>query len=183
MISPARYPVVPPDRHRAGPGAGVELCSTGHVVQWRSTSCQTIFDMNAKNILLDTAKKFCVPQTDMALAARVGVTRSAVSVWRKGGKITPEHLERLANAAHMDGEIVLRVMEEQAETPAQRRVWRSVLDRLSTAAAALTFAAIMIPAARSETLAAQRFAATAATPSVYYVIPMTAQAGLVPHTS
>ncbi|MEV5119875.1 DUF3693 domain-containing protein [Stenotrophomonas indicatrix] len=103
--------------------------------------------MTAKELLLDKARETCSPQTDMALAARVGVTRSAVSLWRKGGTIKPHHLEALAALAQVDGEIVVRVMEEQAETPAQRRVWRSVLDRLSAAAAVLVLVVVTTPGA------------------------------------
>lgn len=101
--------------------------------------------MTAKDLLLDKAREMCSPQTDMALAARVGVTRSAVSLWRKGGAIKPHHLEALAALAQTDGELVVRVMEEQAETPAQRRVWRSVLDRLSAAAAVLVLVVVAMP--------------------------------------
>ncbi|WP_414547065.1 DUF3693 domain-containing protein [Stenotrophomonas forensis] len=116
--------------------------------------------MTAKLTLIDRAKAMCSPQTDMALAARVGVTRSAVSVWRKGGKITPDHLERLASIAQLDGEIVMRVMEEQAESPAQRRVWRSVLDRLSAAAAVLVLAIVTMPGvARANPQQIQSFSA------------------------
>jgi hypothetical protein len=116
--------------------------------------------MTAKLTLIDQAKAMCSPQTDMALAARVGVTRSAVSVWRKGGKITPDHLERLASIAQLDGEIVMRVMEEQAESPAQRRVWRSVLDRLSAAAAVLALVVVAMPGvARANTQQIQSLSA------------------------
>ncbi|MDH6329508.1 hypothetical protein M2299_000308 [Stenotrophomonas sp. 1278] len=114
--------------------------------------------MTAKELLLDKARETCSPQTDMALAARVGVTRSAVSLWRKGGTIKPNHLEALAALAQVDGEIVVRVMEEQAETPAQRRVWRSVLDRLSAAAAVLVLVVCATPGvARAKTVDIQSF--------------------------
>ncbi|HDS1138495.1 TPA: hypothetical protein QDZ75_002536 [Stenotrophomonas maltophilia] len=126
--------------------------------------------MTAKDLLLDKAREMCNPQTDMALAARVGVTRSAVSLWRKGGAIKPHHLEALAALAQTDGELVVRVMEEQAETPAQRRVWRSVLDRLSAAAAVLVLAVVAMPgAARAKAVDSQGFSGSDQPHSVYYV--------------
>lgn len=100
--------------------------------------------MNAKNKLLDKAKKMCNPQTDMALAARIGVTRSAVSVWRKGGTITAQHLETLATVAGLDGQAVIEVMLEQASNAEARAVWRPVLDRLSAAVAAVAPTVIIL---------------------------------------
>lgn len=100
--------------------------------------------MNAKNKLLDKAKKMCSPQTDMALAERIGVTRSAVSVWRKGGKITAQHLETLAAVAGLDGQAVIEVMLEQASNAEARAVWRPVLDRLSAAVAAVAPTALIL---------------------------------------
>lgn len=100
--------------------------------------------MNAKNKLLDKAKKMCTPQTDMALAARIGVTRSAVSVWRKGGTITAQHLETLAAVAGLDGQSVIEVMLEQANNAEARAVWRPVLDRLSAAVAAVAPATVIL---------------------------------------
>lgn len=100
--------------------------------------------MNAKNKLLDKAKKMCSPQTDMALAARIGVTRSAVSVWRKGGTITAQHLETLAAVAGLDGQAVIEVMLEQASNAEARAVWRPVLDRLSAAVAAVALGTIIL---------------------------------------
>lgn len=115
------------------------------VVQCRLTTCQLVLNMNAKNNLLDKARDKCQPKTDMELAARVGVSRSAVSMWRKGGTITSQHLEALATLAGVDGQAVIEVMEEQAVTPAQKRVWQSVLNRLSAAAAAITVI-VLLPA-------------------------------------
>jgi transcriptional regulator with XRE-family HTH domain len=100
--------------------------------------------MNAKIKLLDSAKKMCSPQTDMELAAKVGVSRSAVSMWRKGGSITEEHLTALASIAETDGEVVAQVLKDQAKTPAQRQVWGQLLDRLSAAAAVVALLVIAV---------------------------------------
>ncbi|WP_099552221.1 DUF3693 domain-containing protein [Stenotrophomonas maltophilia] len=101
--------------------------------------------MRSIDLLLDKAREKCERPSDRALAEKMRVTASAVSKWRKGGVITETHASALAAIAGMDGEIVVRVMEEQAETPAQRRVWRSVLDRLSAAAAVLVLVVVAAP--------------------------------------
>lgn len=101
--------------------------------------------MRSIDLLLDKAREQCERPSDRALAEKLRVTASAVSKWRKGGVITETHATALAAIAGMDGEIVVRVMEEQAETPAQRRVWRSVLDRLSAAAAVLMLVVVAAP--------------------------------------
>lgn len=101
--------------------------------------------MRSIDLLLDKAREKCERPSDRALAEKLRVTASAVSKWRKGGVITETHASALAAIAGMDGEIVVRVMEEQAETPAQRRVWRSVLDRLSAAAAVLVLVVAAAP--------------------------------------
>ncbi|HEL5042558.1 TPA: DUF3693 domain-containing protein [Stenotrophomonas maltophilia] len=101
--------------------------------------------MRSIDLLLDKAREKCERPSDRALAEKMRVTASAVSKWRKGGVITEMHATALAAIAGLDGEIVVRVMEEQAETPAQRRVWRSVLDRLSAAAAVLMLVVVAAP--------------------------------------
>ncbi|MGF0666555.1 DUF3693 domain-containing protein [Stenotrophomonas maltophilia] len=101
--------------------------------------------MRSIDLLLDKAREKCERPSDRALAEKLRVTASAVSKWRKGGVITEMHATALAAIAGLDGEIVVRVMEEQAETPAQRRVWRSVLDRLSAAAAVLVLVMVAMP--------------------------------------
>lgn len=101
--------------------------------------------MRSIDLLLDKAREKCERPSDRALAEKMRVTASAVSKWRKGGVITETHASALAAIAGMDGEIVVRVMEEQAETPAQRKVWRSVLDRLSAAAAVLVLVVVAAP--------------------------------------
>lgn len=106
--------------------------------------------MRSIDLLLDKAREKCERPSDRALAEKLRVTASAVSKWRKGGVITEMHATALAAIAGLDGEIVVRVMEEQAETPAQRRVWRSVLDRLSAAAAVLMLVVVAAPGVARE---------------------------------
>ena len=101
--------------------------------------------MRSIDLLLDKAREKCERPSDRALAEKMRVTASAVSKGRKGGVITEMPATALAAIAGLDGEIVGRVMEEQAETPAQRRVWRSVLDRLSAAAAVLMLVVVAAP--------------------------------------
>lgn len=114
--------------------------------------------MRSIDLLLDKAREKCERPSDRALAEKLRVTASAVSKWRKGGVITEMHATALAAIAGMDGEIVVRVMEEQAETPAQRRVWRSVLDRLSAAAAVLVLVVCATPGvARAKSVEIQSF--------------------------
>lgn len=113
------------------------------------------------------------------------MTASAVSKWRKGGVITEMHATALAAIAGLDGEIVVRVMEEQAETPAQRRVWRSVLDRLSAAAAVLMLVVFAAPGvARAKVIDSQGFSGPGQPHSVYYVpIGLGRTSGLAATTS
>ena len=101
--------------------------------------------MRSIDFLLDKAQEKCSRPSDRAIAERMKVTASAVSKWRKGGIITEPHATALAALAGLDGEIVVRVMEEQAVTPAQKRVWQSVLNRLSAAAAAIALV-VLLPA-------------------------------------
>ncbi|HHW4679483.1 MAG TPA: DUF3693 domain-containing protein [Xylella sp.] len=91
--------------------------------------------MKAKKILLDKAISMCTPPNGETLGKKIGVSRSAVSKWRKDGAITEKHVAELAAIAKLDSEIVIKVMKEQAETPTQRRIWESILERLNTAAA------------------------------------------------
>ncbi len=65
---------------------------------------------------------------------KIGVSRSAVSKWRKGGVITEKHAAELAAIAKLNGEIVIKVLEEQAETRAQRQVWQSILNLINATA-------------------------------------------------
>lgn len=85
--------------------------------------------MNTLNKVLDKAREVCV--SDAAIARRLKVTPSAVSLWRSGGKIKPEHLAILLDLAHQDPALAVQVMAEQEATPEERRMWGVVWDRLS----------------------------------------------------
>ncbi|MEE5092053.1 helix-turn-helix transcriptional regulator [Xanthomonas euvesicatoria] len=124
--------------------------------------------MNPKIKLLDSAKKMCSPQTDMELAARIGVSRSAVSMWRKGGSITEEHLTALASIAETDGEVVARVLKDQAKTEAQKRVWGQLLDRLSAAAAVVALIAVGVHVGAHESVVAAFSPIAMTAPSIHY---------------
>ncbi|MFE8347721.1 DUF3693 domain-containing protein [Xylella fastidiosa] len=90
--------------------------------------------MKAKKILLDKAISMCFPANGETLGKKIGVSRSAVSKWRKGGVITEKHAAELAAIAKLNGEIVIKVLEEQAETRAQRQVWQSILNLINATA-------------------------------------------------
>lgn len=85
--------------------------------------------MNTVNKLLDKAREVCVSDAD--IGRKLGVTRSAVSVWRKGGTITPAHLARLITLTQQDPAIAVQVLAEQEATPEERQMWGVVWDRLS----------------------------------------------------
>lgn len=90
--------------------------------------------MNPINGLIDKAASKCTPANDSALAARMHVSRSAVSLWRKGGAIKEKHLTALIVLADVDEVTALQVLEAQAETKPEKAVWSALLARLSTAA-------------------------------------------------
>lgn len=87
--------------------------------------------MKTLNSLLDKASEMC--GSDLAAAARLKVTRSAVSKWRHGGKIAPEQLARLVELTQQDPAIAVQVLQEQEATPAERKLWGALWDRLSPA--------------------------------------------------
>jgi hypothetical protein len=84
--------------------------------------------------LIDRAASVCNPSNDSALAARMHVSRSAVSLWRKGGAISEKHLTALIALADVDERTAIEVLAEQAETKPQKAVWNALLQRLGTAA-------------------------------------------------
>jgi hypothetical protein len=85
-----------------------------------------------------------MPQTDLALARKLGVVASAVSNWRNGRALPDEvACEKLANMA---GIPVLRVIasiaEQRAISPSSKAVWR----RLASAAVVLLMVGMTTPA-------------------------------------
>lgn len=100
--------------------------------------------MTTLNKLLDKAQEVC--STDMAIAARLGISRSAVSKWRKGGQITPEHLAKLIEIAKADAAMGLMILAEQDAKGAGGRVWSVGAKRLGAAAAVVLVAVVALPA-------------------------------------
>ncbi|MFA4706511.1 DUF3693 domain-containing protein [Xanthomonas perforans] len=107
--------------------------------------------------LIDTAAKVCVPQNDTGLASKLGVTKSAVSLWRHGGKIKDDHLMALIKVAQADPALAVLVRTEGAETADAKKAWGVVWDRLSpvtTVIGALALVAIGMHAGAHEALLA-----------------------------
>lgn len=93
--------------------------------------------MTDLNKLIDKAAGMCSPPNDSALAKRMHLSRSAVSLWRQGGVITEKHLTALVTLADVDEATAVEILKAQAKTPAQKKVWEVVLKRLATTAAAV----------------------------------------------
>ena len=98
--------------------------------------------MQTLNTLIDNARKTCSGESDNALSKKMGVTRGAVSVWRKRGKISNEHLATLIRLANADPAIAVQVQLESASTPEEQRMWKPVWDRLSAAAAVVALVSL-----------------------------------------
>ena len=81
--------------------------------------------------LLDKAVKMCNPANDSELARRLHVSRSAVSLWRKGQPAKDEHLAQLIKFADQDPALAVRIRQEQATTKAEKALWGPLWDRLS----------------------------------------------------
>jgi len=96
--------------------------------------------------LLDAARKRAGIPSDYALAARLSVTRATVSGWRNGrGVPDVTHAATLADLAGLDWPEVFAALElqraELAHLPANVAAWRSILQRLGGAAAAVAMVA------------------------------------------
>jgi Helix-turn-helix. len=92
--------------------------------------------MPASITLLDKYKKTCSLASDNACAVSLGVTRSAVSLWRNGkGHPEADSVERMCEAT---GEPLARwlplIEAERARSPGARRAWL----RLAQVAAVMT---------------------------------------------
>ncbi|MBZ3515856.1 hypothetical protein IPQ68_21845 [Xanthomonas perforans] len=87
--------------------------------------------MDTINKLLDTARKACSRDSDNSVALSLGVSRNSVSVWRKGGKITDTHLMALIELAQADPALAVKVRQEEAASPAEKKAWSALWDRLS----------------------------------------------------
>ena len=91
--------------------------------------------MPATIALLDKYKEACSLASDNACAASLGLTRSAVSLWRQGkGHPDADSVERMCTATGESLAHWLPLIEaDRARSPAARKVWL----RLAQAAAAV----------------------------------------------
>lgn len=88
--------------------------------------------MDAKNELLDAARKVC--STDAEIARRLKASRQLVNNWRKGVPMKQERIVQLARLAHEnEGYWLARIEAEQSQGET-RRAWEQVVTRLSQAA-------------------------------------------------
>lgn len=85
--------------------------------------------MHTLNKLLDKSRELC--GSDSETGKQLGVSRSAVSLWRQGGKITPAHLAKLIHLTQQDPALSVQVMAEQDASPEELAMWRTLWDRLS----------------------------------------------------
>ena len=139
MPCPSPLPREGPHPVRGGPGraaTGGGLCrvalNTGRSRIELDTNCQVIFNMTRLTKLLDKSRDLC--GSDSATADRIGVSRSAVSVWRKGGKITPEHLAKLVEITGTEAAEAVAILSDQDGAPAERKMWATLAKQLGTAA-------------------------------------------------
>ena len=100
--------------------------------------------MRTLNDLLNAAAARCTPSNDTGTAAAVGVSRSAVSTWRHGGVITPEHLSKLIDRAQADPAIAVTILQAQAKTREQRALWSALARRLGAAASVAAVALLTL---------------------------------------
>ena len=128
--------------------------------------------MTAVNELLDNVKNRLNLASDMALAERLTVTRSLVSRWRKGETpLADERIAQICAMAKLDGpHWTAQIHAERAQSPAERAMWKSMLDRLSAVAAVLALVVFTAPgAARAKAIDSQGFSDSDQPHSVYYV--------------
>lgn len=128
--------------------------------------------MDAVNQLLDQARVGTNLPSDNALAQRMGVTRAVVSNWRQARNPIPdERIAQLCAMAKLDGPAwTARIHAERAASPAERAMWKSMLDRLSAVAAVLALVVFAAPgAARAKAIDSQGFSGSDQAHSVYYV--------------
>lgn len=134
--------------------------------------------MNAIADLLDQARAGGNFNSDMGLATRLGVSRQTLHAWRKGtAPIPDERIAQISELGKLDGAVwMAKIHAERATSPVERRVWRSVLDRLSAAAAVLVLVVVAAPGvARAKAIDSQGFSGSDQPHSVYYVTKRSTQ--------
>ncbi|MGH8077997.1 MAG: hypothetical protein ACREPE_11825 [Lysobacter sp.] len=91
--------------------------------------------MNALNNLLDKAKETRSLPSDMALAARLGKTRSLISAWRKGDKlIQDDDIAQLADLAKLPPERCLVMIRAEQSHGKAHAAWERLARQLGMAA-------------------------------------------------
>lgn len=102
--------------------------------------------MNSENKLLDKVKELCSIPSDNALAITLNVQRQAVSKIRRGEMpLSDERIAQLCNMANLDGPVWLaKIHAERATSKAEQAMWRTALDRLSAAVAAVAPTALIL---------------------------------------
>lgn len=128
--------------------------------------------MTAVQEMLDAAKKGAGVPSDNVLSQKLGITRAVISAWRNGLYPVPdERIAQICEIAKLDGPMwTARLHAERATSPAERKMWRLALDRLSAVAAVLVLAVFAAPgAARAKAVDSQGFSGSDQPHSVYYV--------------
>ncbi|ARR12562.1 DUF3693 domain-containing protein [Xanthomonas citri] len=112
--------------------------------------------MSATDELLDKVKESCSLPSDMALAEKLGVNRQMIWKARHEDKpLSDERIAQLCAMAKLDGGAwMARIHAERAASPAERALWRSVLDRLSAAAAVVALLVLAVHTGAHEALLA-----------------------------
>lgn len=98
--------------------------------------------MSTINKLLDKARDIC--NSDLQTAAKLGVSRSAVSKWRHGGKIEAAHLAKLIQLTQQDPALSVQVLAEQDASPEEQRMWAVLWDRLSPVTTSVAGVLLMV---------------------------------------
>jgi transcriptional regulator with XRE-family HTH domain len=114
-------------------------------------------NMTTLTNLLDTAKEKCNAHTDMALAAKLHVSRASVSNWRHGRNY-PDTVQ-CGHLADLTGEPLPRVLgivgEARAISADEKRVWRRLANAAAIAAIAVGFLPTPAAAGFSDSAIAQ----------------------------
>lgn len=128
--------------------------------------------MSAVADLLDAVKASANFSSDNGLAERLNLRRQNVHQWRHGfAPIPDERIAQICELAKLDGAMwIAKIHAERATSPVERKVWRSLLDRLSAAAAVLVLVVVAAPGvARAKAIDSQGFSGSDQPHSVYYV--------------
>ncbi|WP_407472573.1 DUF3693 domain-containing protein [Xanthomonas campestris] len=132
--------------------------------------CQEKPVMDHVNNLLDTVRKSCAIPSDNMLSKKIGVTRALISGWRVGRYPVPDaRIAELCAMANLDGgEWMAKIHAEAAASPAERALWRSVLDRLSAAAAVVALVVLAVQTGAHEGLVTALSPLALTAPSIHY---------------